>query len=101
MDPEFQLQDSYHVHELASAARMGNRQQLALDLMRRFDRRYPEHPHIPAVYLLTAQILSEHFNMHKEAMQILHAIPAKFPDHALVGEAGQYLEGLSKLAAIS
>jgi len=100
MDPEFQLQDSYHVHELASAARMGNRQKLALDLMRRFDRRYPEHPHIPAVYLLTAQILSEHFNMHREAMQILRAILAKFPDHALVGEAGQYLEGLSKLAAI-
>lgn len=100
MDPEFQLQDSNQVHELASAARMGNRQQLALDLMRRFDRRYPEHPHIPAIYLLTAQILSEHFNMNKEAMQILQAIPAKFPDHALVVEARQYLEVLTKLAAI-
>ena len=79
---------------------MGNRQQLALDLMRRFDRRYPGHPHIPAVYLLTAQILSEHFSMHQEAMQILHAIQAKFPDHALAREARLYLEGLGKLAAI-
>ena len=100
LDPEFLQQDSSHVLELASAARMGNRQQLALDLMRRFDRRYPGHPHIPAVYLLTAQILSEHFSMHQEAMQILHAIQAKFPDHALAREARLYLEGLSKLAAI-
>lgn len=100
MDPEFQQQDSYHVHELASAARMGRRYQLALDLMRRFDRRYPQHPHIPAVYLLTAQILGENFNMHKEAMQILHAIQVKFPDHALAGEARQYREILNKLAAI-
>ena len=68
--------------------------------MRRFDRRYPGHPHIPAIYLLTAQILSEHFSMYQEAIQILHAIQVKFPDHALAGEARQYLEGLSKLAAI-
>jgi tetratricopeptide (TPR) repeat protein len=101
MDPEFQLQDSYHVHELASAARLGRRQKLALELMRRFDRRYPQHPHIPAVYLLTAQILSEHFDMNKEAIQILQAIPAKFPEHALVDEAKQYLAVLTKLAAIS
>ena len=99
-DPEFQLQDSYQVHALASAARMSKRLKLALDLMRRFDRRYPEHPHIPSVYLLSAQILSEHYRMDKEAMQILHAIQAKFPDHALAGEARQYLEVLTKMAAV-
>jgi len=99
-DPEFQLQDSYQVHELASAARMGKRHKLALDLMRRFDRRYPDHPHIPLVYFLTSQILSEHFGMNKEALQILHAIQIKFPDHSLAGEARQYIEALNKLAAI-
>jgi hypothetical protein len=100
MDPEFQLQDSTQVHELASAARVGKRQQLALELMRRFDRRYPDHPHIPAIYLLTAQILSEDFNRYQEALQILHAIPAKFPDHALASTARQYQEVVTKLAAI-
>lgn len=100
VDPEFQLQDSYQVHDLALAARMNRRSELALNLMRRFDRRYPEHPHIPPVYLLSAQILSEHYRMDKEAMLILEALVAKFPDHALVKEAGQYRDALSKAAAI-
>jgi len=99
-DPEFQLQDSYQVHELASAANMGKRHKLALDLMRRFDRRYPEHPHIPQVYFLTAQILSEKFGMNKEAMQILNALQLKFPDHALAAEARNYMEVITRLAAI-
>jgi tetratricopeptide (TPR) repeat protein len=100
VDPEFQLQDSYQVQDLAIAARMGGRSKLALDLMRRFDRRYPDHPHIPAVYLLSAQVLSEQYKMDKEAMQILKALQAKFPDHELSKEAGQYLEALGKLAAM-
>jgi tetratricopeptide (TPR) repeat protein len=100
VDPEFQLQDSYQVQDLAVAARMGRRSKLALDLMRRFDRRYPDHPHIPAVYLLSAQILSEHYKMDKEALQILQALQAKFPDHALAKEARQYQEALIKVAAI-
>ena len=101
VDPEFQLQDSYQVQDLAVAARMGRRSKLALDLMRRFDRRYPDHPHIPAVYLLSAQILSEHYKMDKEALQILTALQAKFPDHALAKEARQYQEVLNKVAAMS
>ncbi|MFZ2163750.1 MAG: hypothetical protein WAW02_16170 [Sideroxyarcus sp.] len=101
VDPEFQLQDSYQVQDLAVAARMGRRSKLALDLMRRFDRRYPDHPHIPAVYLLSAQIYSEHYKMDKEALQILQALQAKFPDHALAKEAQQYQEVLNKVAAMS
>jgi tetratricopeptide (TPR) repeat protein len=100
VDPDFQLQDSYQVLDLAGAARIGRRHQLALDLMRRFDRRYPDHPHIPAVYLLSAQILSEHFHLNQEAMQILRALLARFPDHAVAGEAAQYADVLSKIAAI-
>lgn len=100
IDPEFQLQNSNHVHELASAANIGKRQDLALGLMRRFDRRYPGHPHIPSVYLLSAQILSEHYRMNNEAKQILHALQIKFPDHALANEARKYLDALNKLAAV-
>lgn len=100
LDPEFQLQDSYQVLDLANAARIGRRSKLALDLMKRFDRRYPDHPHIPAVYLLSAQIYSEHYRMDKEALQILQAIQNKFPDHALAKEAGKYQEALIKVAAL-
>lgn len=100
-DPEFQLRDPNQVYELAAAAYTAKRQKLALNLMRRFDRRYPSHQHIPSVYLLSAQILSEHFRMHKEAMQILHTLQVKFPSHTLASEARQYTEVLNKLAAIS
>lgn len=100
VEPEFQLQDSYQVHDLAKAAGMAKRKKLAIDLMRRFDRRYPDHPHIPSVYLLSAQILSEQFRMDKEAIQILHALQVKYPDHTLVKEARQYHEALSKVAAL-
>jgi tetratricopeptide (TPR) repeat protein len=98
INPEFELQDSFHVYELASAAKIGNRQNLALNLMRRFDKRYPNHPHIPSVYLLAAKILSEHFRRDKEAMQILHTLQSKFPDHSTADEARQYLEVLQKFA---
>jgi tetratricopeptide (TPR) repeat protein len=98
IDPEFQLQNSNHVYELASAANIGKRPKLTIALMRRFDRRYPGHPHIPSVYLLSAKILSEQFQMNKEAMQILQALQSKFPDHALAREAGLYMETLNKPA---
>lgn len=101
LDPEFQLQNSNHVYELASAAKTGNRQNLALTLMRGFDKRNPGHPHIPSVYLLAAKILSEHFKKDKEAMQILHTLQTKFPDHSVAEEARQYLEVLQKFAPAS
>ena len=101
IDPEFLQQDSNHVYELATAANMGKRQNLAIDLMRRFDRRYPDHPHIPSVYLLSAKILSEHFHMNKEAMQILQGLQAKFPDHALAREARAHMDALGKSAVAS
>jgi outer membrane protein assembly factor BamD (BamD/ComL family) len=100
IDPEFQLQDSNRVHELASAAYTGKRCKLALDLMRRFDRRNPGHPHIPSVYLLSARILGDHFQMYREAIQILSTLQARFPDHAAAKEARLYMQTLSKFTAV-
>jgi tetratricopeptide (TPR) repeat protein len=99
LDPEFTLQDSYQVYELANAAYMAKRQKLALDLMRRFDKRYPGHPHTPSIYLLSARILGDHFRMTQEATQILRALQSKFPDHTAAEEARQYLNTLNRLAA--
>jgi len=98
--PEFKLEDSSQVYELASAAYLAKRYKLALDLMSDFDKKYPDHPHIPSVYLLTAKILSEHFQKNREAMQILHILQTEFPDHLLAGEARQFMDALSRVAAI-
>lgn len=99
IDPEFKLQDSYQVLELASAANVAKRQQFALYLMQDFDKKYPGHPHIPSVYLLSAQILSEHYQKNKEAIQILHLLQTEFPDHTLASEARRYIEVLSTPSA--
>lgn len=101
LDTEFTLMDSYHVHTLATAARMGGRHKLALDLMRGFDKRYLQHVDIPAIYYLAAQILSENFQRNQEATLILRTLIEKFPDHVLANDAGRYLEVLDKLAALS
>ena len=98
LDPAFQLQDSHHVVALAEAAKTVNRNDLALSLMRGFDKRHPGHPHIPSIYLLSAKILSEHLRKDREAMRILQALQAKFPDHSVAAEAGQYLDMLKKFA---
>ncbi|WP_067262772.1 tol-pal system YbgF family protein [Methylovorus sp. MM2] len=100
LDPDFQPNDSYQVHELATAANVAKRHKLALNLMRRFDKRYPSHPQIPAIYLLSAQILCEHFRKYKEAMQILQALQTKFPEHPIATEAKQYMQVINKLASI-
>jgi hypothetical protein len=100
LDTAFKLEDSYQVHELASAAYLAKRQQLALDLLSDFDRDHPDHPHIPSVYLLTAKILSEYFQKNGEAMQILETLNTQFPDHTLAGDARQYMETLGRRAAI-
>lgn len=100
LDPAFHLQDSFHVHVLATAARMAGRYRLALDLMRGFDRRYLQHEHIPSIYFLSAQILSENFQRNQEATLILQAVQNKFPEHALAAEARQYLQVLDKIAAL-
>ncbi|PRC91601.1 tetratricopeptide repeat protein [Solimicrobium silvestre] len=100
LDREFRLQDSYQIHVLATAAKLASRPKLALDLMRQFDRRYPTHPDIPAIYFLSAQLLSEHYRKNAEAQQILQAIQRKFPDHPLAGNARDYAVVLDKMAAL-
>jgi tetratricopeptide (TPR) repeat protein len=99
-DPEFMLQDSTQIHELASAASVAKRPKLALDLMRRFDKRYPNHPLIPSIYLLSARVLGEHYQRRDEAVKILRGLQLKFPSHAAAEDARRYMDMLNRQMAI-
>jgi tetratricopeptide (TPR) repeat protein len=99
-DPEFKLQDSNQLHELAAAASLAKRHKLALDLMYDFDAKYPGHPHIPSIWLLSAKILGEHVHQPDEAKRILRALQAEYPDHPLVKEAEQQIQMLARLAEV-
>lgn len=101
LDPTFKLNDSDQVYELAKATRMAKREKFALELMQDFIKKYPSHFHIPQMYLLSAQILSEVFHKDLEAMQALQTLLASYPEHSLVPEAKRFLVTLDKLSAIS
>ncbi|HTJ96094.1 MAG TPA: tetratricopeptide repeat protein [Rhodocyclaceae bacterium] len=72
---------------------------LALELVRGFDKRFPGHADIPAVYFLSAQLLSEQFRQNDMARNILEAMLKRYPEHALATEAGHYLEVLKRMMA--
>ena len=101
LDPTFKLNDSHQLYDLAAAAHLVKKDSFALELMRNFDKKYPEHPHIPQLYLLTAQILSEISDKNQEAMDILQTLITSHPDHPLVSEARQFLSTLGKRTAIN
>ena len=95
---DFALEDAGKILKLAQAARRAGEYNLALTLVRGFDKRNPRHPDIPGVYLMSAQILSEHFKKNEMAGMILKGMMQKFPDHPLSSEAGTYLKVLEHMA---
>ncbi len=96
---DFALEDAGQILKLAQAARRAREFNLALALVRGFDKRHPRHPDIPGVYLMSAQILNENFKKGEMAGMILKGMMEKFPDHPLSAEAGTYLKVLERMAA--
>jgi TolA-binding protein len=101
IDSEFKLQDSFQVYELASAANVAKRYQLALDLLNDFDKKYPSHQHTPQVYFLNALIVSEKFQRNVEALQLFHTLKSKYPNHPLALESDNHIAAISKTNLIS
>jgi hypothetical protein len=73
---------------------------LALTLVRGFDKRNPRHPDVPAVFLMSAQILSENFKKDDIATDILKSMLQKFPEHPLHAEAAAYLQVIERMVAM-
>ena len=101
VQPAFESTDASHTLPLALAARSRGEHTYAFTLMRGFDRRHPRDKDIPAVYLLSAQILSE--NLHKDALAraLLNHLDAKYPGSPAAAEARVYLQTMERLASFS
>ena len=84
---------------LAEAARRRREYPLALALIKGFDKRFPRHPEIPAVYLFAARVLCENLRQDSSARQILAVLLARYPEHPLSGEAQQLAATIDKLSA--
>lgn len=98
--PDFAIEEPGALFKLAQAARRARDFNLALELVRGFDKRHPRHPDVPAVYLSSAQILSEHYKKDEMATLILNGLMQKFPDHPLSAEAASYLKVIERMAAL-
>ena len=88
-----------HLLRLAEALRRRRRFNEALLLIKGFDKRFPRHAEIPAVYLFAAQVLSENLHQDAGAQQLLNALLACYPDHPTNVEARQLLTVIERTQA--
>jgi tetratricopeptide (TPR) repeat protein len=84
---------------LARAAMQKGKVQLAATLIRGFDKKYPNHPDIPQVYFIGAQLMAERAGRPDEARRILEFLLQRFAADPVATEARRYLEVMDKLAA--
>jgi hypothetical protein len=84
---------------LARAAMQKGRPQLAATLIRGFDKKHPNHPDIPQIYFVGAQLMAESARKPDEARRILQYLLQKYGSDAIAAEARRYLEVLDRLSA--
>jgi tetratricopeptide (TPR) repeat protein len=98
-DAAFAPERPEHLLGLAEAARRRREFPQALALVKGFDKRFPRHPEIPAVYLFAARVLCENLRQDASARQILTVLLARYPEHPVCADARQLLTVLDRLAA--
>ena len=99
MDPQFEpVPDA--LLGLAQAAVAERDIALASELVKGFDKRFPNHPDIPGVYLLVAKVNSEHLRQDEKAIAFLKILLHRYPNAAVKDEAEKYLAVLSSMAKL-
>ena len=86
------------IASLARAALQKGRPQLAATLIRGFDKKHPNHPDIPQVYFVGAQLMAETARKPDDARRILQHLLQKYGNDPVAEEAKRYLEVLDRLA---
>jgi hypothetical protein len=99
IDPAFTVQNGNAILPLADIANKQGDRELAVSLVRGFDKRFPRHEDTPGVVFLAAKLMSEHTRQHEKAIHLLRALLANFPQHAVAAEAKTYLAVLERMLA--
>jgi tetratricopeptide (TPR) repeat protein len=94
IDEDFRLEDAEASVPLAQLAMRDGARELAVGLVDGFDRRFPGHAAMPTMYFLGARLLSEHWQKHAQAAQMIRGVIAHYGDHAVADEARAYLVAL-------
>ena len=97
LDPIF-MPDADSRLPLAEAAYAARDAKTAVELVKGFDKQFPNHADIPGVYFLGARVTSEHARDDVKATLILMTLLKRYPDSPVAKDAKQYLEVLKKMA---
>jgi hypothetical protein len=97
--PDFLVVDGTLILPLATQASDLRRDATAFELLKGFDKRFPDSPDIPGVYMLAARILLEKRNDYAMAQKIFLHLAGKYPQHPLAAEATRLAEIAGKMAA--
>jgi tetratricopeptide (TPR) repeat protein len=97
--PDLLITDSTLVLALATQAEELRRDATAFELLKGFDKRFPQSADIPGVYMLAARILLEKRNDYALAQKIFQHLVKKFPQHPLAAEATRLAGVAGKMAA--
>jgi tetratricopeptide (TPR) repeat protein len=68
----------------------GQDPKLALHLLAKFTKTYPDHPLLPDVYFFLAKLLHSRLNNQAKARQILEMLIKRYGDHPVAVSAGKY-----------
>lgn len=82
---------------LARAALQKGRPQLAGLLIRGFDKKHPNHPDVPQIYFVGAQLMAESAHKPAEARRILQHLLARHAADPVAAEARKYLEVMNRI----
>lgn len=99
LEPTFMADRKDLVLPFARLALKQRNPAMAMELVRAFDKRFPGHGDIPAIYLLSAQVLCDHYRKDDMARAILTTLLMRFPDHPVAAEASPLLQALENMAA--
>ncbi|WP_028312541.1 tetratricopeptide repeat protein [Derxia gummosa] len=95
LDAEFRPDDAAHELPLAQAALRRQEPELALALLRGFDKRNRGHAQVPDVYLFTARLLATQYRDERTAVAILRTLLARHAGSAAAVEAKILLDSLA------
>jgi tetratricopeptide (TPR) repeat protein len=86
---------------LARAALQKGRPQLAATLIRGFDKKHPNHPDVPQIYFVGAQLMAESARKPDEARRILKYLLQRHAADPVAAEARRYLEVMNRTSPAS
>lgn len=101
LQADFLPENPGEIFKLAQLAKGAREYDLALGLVKGFDKRYPNHPDVPGVYFMTAHMLSEHFKRDDLANLIFRNMVEKFPDHPLSTQAKHAIEVMRRMQQVT